>query len=416
MLKKLRVKIVVIAMSLVSLALLFILGLTYYSTFTGSIANIESSLGRSLEMDDSTTPMIGSKGKMEDGGNDAAGLFSIRITVSDEGTVLNSGEGAIVSTEALGMVVKQVQSGTKHGYDSSRSIAWKSTETDEGITRISIVDTTATFDMLRHLAAQDVAIFFAAFAVLLIPCWKLADVVTRPVEEAWVRQRQFVADASHELKTPLAVIMANLEILEHDEGLPQDSLHWVETTSDEAKHMKALVTDLLELARADEASAGSSGIIPEDNVNLSDLVEEAALEFDAIAFESGCTIDERIAENICVIGDKEWLARLVKILIENACKYAQKGTTIDVRLERADKHARYAVTNQGTKIDDEDLAHLFDRFYRSDKARSREDAGGFGLGLAIAKGIAESHGGTIAATSTKAEGTTFEVKIPVAKS
>jgi signal transduction histidine kinase len=148
-------------------------------------------------------------------------------------------------------------------------------------------------------------------------------------------------------------------------------------------------------------------------VDFSEIVDSCALEFDAVAFDRGVMLDSNVEEGIHLQGDPEWLGRLAKILIDNATKYARKGTEVKVTLKRTSQHIVLSVNNQGDPIDPEDLPHLFDRFYRSDKARSRGEGeqGGFGLGLAIAKGIAEVHGGTIRATSTKADGTTFTVTL-----
>jgi signal transduction histidine kinase len=150
-------------------------------------------------------------------------------------------------------------------------------------------------------------------------------------------------------------------------------------------------------------------------VDFSDLVDSACLEYDAIAFEHGTYIEEEVDEGIVVSGDTEWLERLVKILIENACKYTKGTTPVLVSLADEGKRCTLSVNNTGDVIDAQDLPHVFDRFYRTDKARTRGDeAGGFGLGLAIAKGIAESHKGTIDCTSNEVEGTTFTVTLPQA--
>ena len=218
-----------------------------------------------------------------------------------------------------------------------------------------------------------------------------------------------MADASHELKTPLAVIIANTQILANDPAIPAESKRWVESTADEAGHMKSLVTDLLELARADEsATDGLTGARQHEDIDFSELVDSATLEFDAIAFERGCEIESSIEEGIHVQGDREWLERVTKILIDNGCKYAAAGTQVEVKLRRAGQHAQLDVTNFGQPIDAEDLPHVFERFYRTDKARART-TGGFGLGLAIAKSTVEAHGGKISVTSSEAAGTTFTV-------
>ena len=135
------------------------------------------------------------------------------------------------------------------------------------------------------------------------------------------------------------------------------------------------------------------------------------MEFDGVAFERGCTIESDIEPNIHLQGDRTQLSRAVRTLIDNATKYATKGTTVTVRLKKPEKRAVLTVNNASAPMDPEDLEHIFDRFYRSDKARSREETGGFGLGLAICKGIVDAHGGSIKATSTAEEGTTFQVTL-----
>ncbi len=170
------------------------------------------------------------------------------------------------------------------------------------------------------------------------------------------------------------------------------------------------MSDLLELARTDETRAGDAEAMHKSDVDLSDLVESAALEFDAVAFERGSTIVTDIDDGIRITGDRDWLDRLVKILIDNAVKYASAGSDVTVVLKRESGRITLRVNNRGQVIPAQDLAHVFDRFYRSDSARSRS-TGGFGLGLAIAKGIAEAHGGRIAAASNEADGTTFTVTL-----
>ena len=179
--------------------------------------------------------------------------------------------------------------------------------------------------------------------------------------------------------------------------------------------MKALVEELLELARTDETIAGTADVMAKERVDLTELVENACLEFDAIAFERGTSIESEIAPDIFCTGDAEWLTRLAKILIDNACKYARGPEPVRVRLGAASHRVTFSVNNHGAQIDADDLPHVFDRFYRTDKARSRgQGSGGFGLGLAIARGIAESHGGEILCTSDEQSGTTFTVHLPEA--
>ena len=173
--------------------------------------------------------------------------------------------------------------------------------------------------------------------------------------------------------------------------------------------MRGLVEELLELARTE---GGASSARPNAPVDLSSLVEGDALQFDAVAYERGCEIETNVFDGISVLGDQDQLDRLLKTLIDNACKYVDDGGAVDVSLSRSGKQARLAVRNTGAPISPEDLPHVFDRFYRADKARTG-GAGGHGLGLAIARAIAEEHGGTLTVSSTQADGTVFTATLPL---
>lgn len=235
----------------------------------------------------------------------------------------------------------------------------------------------------------------------------------RPVKESWMQQKRFVADASHDLKTPLTVILANSSILmEHPEKSISSQSQWIESTENEAKQMQEMVNDLLLLAKLDEGVTQAA----HDDVDFSTLLEGELLEFESVAFESGITLESDIAEGLHVMGDQSRLRRLVTTLLDNACKYTQPEHAVKARLERVEnKKLRFTVNNTGTTIDEEDLAHVFDRFYRADKSRTNtsDTSSSHGLGLAIAHAIAEEHGGTLTAESTPEEGTTFIAELPL---
>lgn len=409
MLKKLRHKFIVIVMALVGTVLMVVLGSSFAATYHAQQKLIERSLLHTLSGATDihlllTDPLIEQDRQ--------GGLLGLLVQASADGTVLQVSDASMtLSTSELSTVVDRVlDDGEAEGRDGRLDLAWMAFPLVDGRWQIAIVDTSSTTTILREQGIRDLQIVGVALLALFgITRW-LADWALRPVEAAWDQQRRFVADASHELKTPLAVILANLQILESDEGIDEDARRWVSSSVDEAAHMKTLVNDLLQLARADETAAGvAQGSMRHEDVDLTEMVEAAALEFDAVAFERGCLLDERVEQGVHVTGDPEWLERVVRILIDNACKYAREGTTIDVSLAVSAGHATFVVHNLGTPIDAEDLSHVFDRFWRSDKARSREETGGFGLGLAIAKGVVDAHGGKISATSTADAGTSFTV-------
>ena len=174
--------------------------------------------------------------------------------------------------------------------------------------------------------------------------------------------------------------------------------------------MQELVGDMLALAQAESAEAQQR-----TRVDLSDLVSKEALQFESVAFERGIDMAEDVADGVAVDGDARKLEKLAGTLIDNACKYAGDGGTVRIALSVEGRKAVLSVRNTGPTIPPEDIEHIFDRFYRADKARTRDNTGSFGLGLAIAREAAESHGGSIRAKSSDAEGTVFTVTLPLAK-
>lgn len=406
MLKRLRRKFCAITLLLVGLVLVAALGSTFVSAANTQDEITRSMLEKSLDMGFAQPPTLGA-------GENADRAFVVTLDVSDAGVVLSRSGAAIeVSSDQMaGIIAKALQSPSDSGHSEKLHVAWMKRQTDSGFT-LALCDTTSRDGAIARQLGMDVAIFVGAMAALAVVVRILSKWALSPVEYAWDQQRRFISDASHELKTPLAVICANSQILQRDASIPEGSRRWVESTAEEADHMKGLVEDLLTLARADEAAAGTTeDALRHDEVDLSSIVDEAALEFDAVAFERGCSIDSRVAGNIVVRGDADQLDRVIRTLLDNATKYAERNSPVRVRLTQANGHAQLTVTNRGPMIKPEDLGHLFDRFYRTDKARSRQETGGYGLGLAIAKSTVEAHGGKIWATSDAAEGTCFHVTL-----
>ena len=313
------------------------------------------------------------------------------------------------STTAAERLVQAVQAeggseGTLDDYDLSYSVR----QTPEG-TKIAFVDRSYETSNIRSLLLWSLLGFAVAWIAFLLLVWRLSSWVFRPVEEAWAQQRQFIADASHELKTPLTVILANLRILgNHREDTISQQMRWIESSDTEALRMKKLVSDMLLLARND---ADELQPLTTEPVLFSDVVLGAILSFESVALESNLRIHEQIAPDCTLQGDKAQLEELVAILLDNACKYAPSGSIISVQLQRQERHLLLDVHNAGGPFDDDALSHLFERFYRLDASRTRQ-TGGYGLGLAIADSICQRHGGHIAAEN-EGDGITFHVTLPL---
>lgn len=259
---------------------------------------------------------------------------------------------------------------------------------------IAFVDMSMETTMLHRLMRSYFLIVLAALILLLGVSILLSRWATAPVEKAWRQQRQFLSDASHELKTPLTVILSNAELLE---AAPMDQrpARWRDNILSEAKQMKVLVEQMLTLARADNNPMPSASAM--EAVSLSDLATDCALAFEPVAFEAGKPLEYEIAPDLTVTGDRDQLRRLISILLDNAIKYGADGGTIRLKLQKSDRHAQLVVSNPGEPIPQDKLPHLFERFYRADDSRGEKS--GFGLGLSIAATVAQEHKASLRAES-----------------
>ena len=245
-----------------------------------------------------------------------------------------------------------------------------------------------------------------SFGVFLIISLLLSNWVVKPAERAWNEQRQFVADASHELKTPLTVIMTNAEMLRDENFGEEKRRQFSESILTMSKQMRGLTENLLELARIDNGSVKMT-FLP---VDLSGLVTDAVLPFEPLYFEKGLELQCRAEDGIFVKGDFDCLLRTVDILLDNAMKYSHPNTAVKLTLERHGTHALLSVENHGDTMSKEELKNIFKRFYRADKARSMNHS--YGLGLSIAENIVREHNGKIKAESSDGINR-FTVKLPV---
>ena len=257
--------------------------------------------------------------------------------------------------------------------------------------RLVYLDMTMENNMIRNLSGNMLLIGLGSFVGIFFLSMGLAYWITKPVERAWNQQRQFVADASHELKTPLTVILSNTDMLLNQcTEADEHSEKRLGNIRAESIRMKGLVEDMLDLARSD-AGRLKQQLAP---VSVSDTVMDAVLLFEALAFERQKELQYQIEENLSVLGSGDRLKQLTEILLDNAMKYSPEQGCIWVKLERnSAKTLRLMVANTGDTMTPEQCRRIFERFYRTDPAR--QNNGGYGLGLSIASSIVTEMGGKI---------------------
>lgn len=243
------------------------------------------------------------------------------------------------------------------------------------------------------------------FVVSLI----LAHIALKPIETNWAKQKQFVADASHELKTPLSVIMANTEIIaSHADETVESQMKWIENTRSESARMAELVNDLLFLAKNDDVHKAQM-----EPLNLSECIETIVLSQESLFYENGKAFSYEISPQVRIFGNMGQLKQLATILLDNANKYSVGEGNIRLEVAAVGKHAQLTVSNDCAPLTNEQLSHLFDRFYTVDESRNKNVTGN-GLGLSIAQIICLSHRGNIKADY--ADGTiTFTATLPLYK-
>ncbi len=278
-------------------------------------------------------------------------------------------------------------------------------------TRIAFVDTSLEESTMRNLLWSSLQIGSLAFGLLLVLSILFARWAVRPVERTLEQQRQFISDASHELKTPLTVIISNADLLS---GSPQaaeeEKRRWVDNVQSESYRMKRLVEEMLTLMRTEDLSRQPVM----QRLDFGELVADSALLFEPVAFEAGKQLQYDVQQGSFVQGDADQLRQLCAILLDNAIKYAPAGACVELRLQNEGKKLKLQVynPNDGDPIPPQRLQHLFDRFYRADS--SRGESRGFGLGLAIAKSIAAGHKADLKVESDL-RGTTFTAEFPRCK-
>lgn len=388
MIRKLQIKFVIINMTMVTIMLCIIFGLVYNST-RANLENESISMMKSIAVDPFRL------GRPNEKSPDLRlPYFTIQLGMKGELVSTGGGYYDLSDKEFLkDLIDESVGSRRESGIVEGHNLRFCRVVTPMGTVLVfsdmssetrtldSLMKTSLTIGVLSFLGFLAISIFLSKWAV-------------KPVATAWLQQKQFVADASHELKTPLTVIMTNAELLQNEECAEAERKTFSQSILLMSQQMKQLVEKMLELAKSD-ADQTKQQMKP---VDFSKLILDTAISFEGVFVEKGLTVENSVEPGITVSGNGQALQQLIDILLDNAQKYSSPGGKTIVRLYSSGHgKCQLKVSNPGVEIPQEDLKKIFQRFYRMDKARSRD--GSFGLGLSIAESIVTQHKGKIWAES-----------------
>lgn len=416
MLKKLKYKFIAINMTLVSLVLIVVFVLLYISNYSRAYKDSTRFLEKLLEVPESYSTVEPKHNAppgtdIKSPKHNDKDFYSFVVEINPQRDILNQrSDNDYLDPNLMTTALKKVNlDKTDRGVLPGLDLCYLVKTTPTGY-RIAFTDISGDRKGLFILMLTGIFIFIGALIAFFFISLFLARYTLKPVEEAWKKQQHFIADASHELKTPLTVILATSSLLANSQpALAKEQNKWNHIVETEATRMQKLVEDLLFLARTNQAESQ----IPQTPINFGDLVENACLLFEPVVFEAGQNLNVNLSGDFILKGHEDRLKQLVMILIDNALKHGCQGQDIHISLYcQGTPEAILKVQNDGSIIPAEDLPHLFDRFYRADKSRNRNKQT-HGLGLSIAKEIIKQHKGKINVTSDAVEGTTFTITLPL---
>ncbi|BFT76119.1 sensor histidine kinase [Paenibacillus sp. P36] len=418
MFRKLRNRFLIVNLVIIT----FIMLLAFASIYTITYQNVRKGIDMELHrVTDFYHNPDGNKGVPRPGGSplpqqsyDTAGppperSVSFLLQADDQWNLVAANSRFDMDTDFYTLALqKAVSSKSDNGQFHLEGNTWAYLVQKNGTgNSVVYLDITAQMDILTNLIYTFSVVGFIMLIVIFFTSRFFANRSIAPVKEAFNKQKQFIADASHELKTPLAVINTNADVLlANSDDTIHNQVKWLHHIKSETERMKTLTNDLLYLTEMEDSRAG----LLFANFNISEAVEGVILTMEAVVYEKDISLTYGIEPDLSLRGSCEQIKQVVMILLDNAIKYTKPKGSIALTLQKRHSDILLTVTNTGEGIPSDHLGRIFDRFYRANQSRSRK-SGGYGLGLAIAKSIVEQHKGKIYAKSVLNETTSFYVQL-----
>lgn len=435
MIKKLRLKLILVSMASLLAVLLLIIGSINVLNYINVISYADEILNV-LEINDGKFPKMDGEFKSDvmkdnpaaepdrgqDGENPRKDVFPGKgispevpyetryflVTLDGDGavTATDTGKIAAIDADTAQEYARTVfDGGSERGF--IRNYRYLKTTDGDNNCRIIFLDCDKSLSTFRSFLFSSCIVSLLGLAAVFLLIFLLSRRIVNPVSESYEKQKRFISDAGHEIKTPITIIDADAEVLEMDCG----DNEWLKDIRYQTKRLASLTNDLIYLSRMEEQTAKqlSQQMI---DFPLSDTVSETAHSFELLCKSQGKSFESSIRPMLSIHADERAIRQLVNILLDNAVKYSQEGGTVRVSLDTQGRYVRLTVYNTTEHIDKESLPHLFERFYRADKSRNSQ-IGGYGIGLSVAKAIVTSHKGKISATSADGESLTVTAIIPM---
>ena len=407
MIRKLRKKLIFVAMLSLLLVLLLILGTVNFLNYYGVMADADRVLVILTE-NNGTFPEIDIMEKKELMDKKMSELPYISrffsVTMEDDGTILSVDTDKITTvddTAASDYGVRALNSGRSRGFlDEFRFMR---RELADGSTLLVFWDCGKSLATANRFLLTSLGIAAGGLAMVFLLLMFLSKQIVKPISESYEKQKQFITDAGHELKTPLTIISADTDVLEMKHG-PNE---WTQDIRLQTNRLTELTNDLIYLSKMEE----EKNRLQMSLFSLSDLAEELVQSFQTLARAQRKAFTNRIQPELAIHGDERAIGQVISILLDNALKYSQPDGKISLTLEKRGRHICLEVYNTTASISRENLDKLFDRFYRTDPSRNSQ-TGGYGIGLSIAKAIVTAHKGEITAASKDGKSLLITIVLP----